>query len=53
MRADRLSSYRQWGASIEEALAGEFEGGMPAIAEAVAGAAAFAAGKGRGGSFDD
>ena len=54
LRADRESSYRQWGMSIEEALIAEGEGGLEPLArEAKAGAARFAAGKGRGGGFAD
>jgi enoyl-CoA hydratase len=52
LRADRRSAYEQWDLPMDEALANELDGGMRAIAEAVAGAAQFAAGKGRHGSFD-
>lgn len=55
MRADRLSSYRQFDAgSLEEALLTEYRGGEPALlAESLAGATKFARGAGRGGSFTD
>ena len=52
MRADRMSAYRQWDYELREALIAEGEGGKPVIeAESRAGAARFAAGKGRGGNF--
>jgi len=53
MRADRLSSIRQWDLSFSDALAREFEGGMRAVAsgETQAGAARFASGEGRHGDF--
>ena len=53
MRADRLNAIEQWGASIPEAMRIEFDRGTRAGAEAAAGAAEFASGKGRHGSFDD
>lgn len=54
MNSDRLSAYEQWGMSIDAAIANEFQHGMDALQqEAASGAAAFASGKGRGGSFDD
>jgi enoyl-CoA hydratase len=54
LRTDRMSSYRQWGLSAEEALHAEGRAGAgPLFAEAEAGAARFAAGRGRGGRFDD
>ena len=52
LRSDRRSSYEQWGQDIAVALAGEARLGLPALqAEGRAGAARFADGKGRGGSF--
>ena len=52
LRSDRRSSYEQWGMDLGEALANEARLGMPALeAESRNGAARFAAGKGRGGSF--
>jgi len=54
MKADRMSMYHQWGHSIESALRIEALGGKEALRnEAVAGAARFAGGKGRHGSFTD
>lgn len=52
MRADRLSSYQQWGNDITTALRQESRGGeAPLRAEAVHGAARFASGLGRSGDF--
>ena len=54
LRSDRRSSYEQWGLDVAEALVNEGRRGAPALqAEARSGAARFAAGKGRGGSFGD
>ena len=55
MRGDRQSSYEQWGFGLEEALARETKIGMEVIAsgETAAGAARFASGAGRHGSFED
>jgi enoyl-CoA hydratase len=54
MRADRASAYAQWDLPLAEALRREGAGGFPVIeAEAVAGAARFAAGAGRHGRFGD
>ena len=54
MRGDRLSSYEQWGLSLDDALAREFEHGMRGLqADAVAGAQRFAGGAGRHGSFEN
>jgi enoyl-CoA hydratase len=54
MRADRASAYAQWDLPLAEALRREGAGGFPIIeAEAVAGAARFAAGAGRHGRFGD
>jgi enoyl-CoA hydratase len=51
--ADRASAYLQWDLPLAEALRREGAGGYPVIAaEAVAGAARFAAGAGRHGRFD-
>jgi enoyl-CoA hydratase len=52
LRADRASSYRQWGSSLEEALRFEgVQGEKPLREEAIAGATRFAAGLGRSGDF--
>ncbi len=52
--ADRASAYGQWDLPLAEALRREGAGGWPVIAaEAVPGAARFAAGAGRHGRFDD
>jgi enoyl-CoA hydratase len=54
LRSDRRSSYEQWGFDLAAALINEGRRGAPALeAEARSGAARFAAGKGRGGSFGD
>jgi enoyl-CoA hydratase len=55
MRADRRSAYEQWDRPLDLALHGEWERGLDAIraGETLAGASRFAAGRGRGGSFDD
>ena len=54
LRADRASAYAQWDLPLAEALRREGAGGYPVIAaEAVAGAARFAAGAGRHGRFGD
>jgi enoyl-CoA hydratase len=52
MRADRRSSYQQWGQPLDRALAGEYELGLGVIrsGETRAGAARFAAGEGRHGT---
>ncbi len=52
LRSDRRSSYEQWGLDVAGALVNEGKRGAPALQqESRAGAARFAAGKGRGGSF--
>src|SRR5215204_4235646 len=52
LRSDRRSSYEQWGLDVAEALVNEGKRGAPALQqESRAGAARFAAGKGRGGNF--
>lgn len=54
MNSDRLSAYEQAGLTLHEAIQNEFRRGMAALEqEAVSGASRFAAGKGRGGSFED
>ena len=53
MNSDRRSSYEQWDLEMDAALARELELGGANLASAQAGAARFAGGKGRGGSFDD
>jgi len=53
MRGDRLSAYEAFDLSFEEALANEFNRGMASLrADAGRGAARFAGGAGRHGSFD-
>jgi enoyl-CoA hydratase len=53
MRGDRLSAYEQFDLSFEEAMANEFNRGMASLrADAGRGAARFAGGAGRHGSFD-
>ena len=54
MRNDRLSSYRQWDLSLDEALREETRLGLEVIAsgETRKGASRFAAGKGRHGDFE-
>jgi enoyl-CoA hydratase len=51
VRADRRSAYETHGLPVRAALEREWRNGMPAMAEAVAGAGAFASGKGRHGDF--
>jgi enoyl-CoA hydratase len=53
VRGDRRSAYEQWSLSLEDALRNETRLGMEVIAsgETLAGAARFAAGAGRHGSF--
>lgn len=52
MRADRHSALTQWDLALDEALRAEGVGGIePLMREAVAGAARFVGGEGRGGSF--
>lgn len=54
MRTDRMSSYRQWGMSIEDALTNEAREGLKPLAEEAAkGASRFSEGRGRGGNFGD
>jgi enoyl-CoA hydratase len=54
MLADRASAYAQWDLPLAEALRREGAGGFPVVqAEALAGAARFAAGAGRHGRFGD
>lgn len=53
LRADRLSSFNQWGKSVEDALRFEArEGARPLREEARGGATRFAGGLGRSGDFD-
>lgn len=54
MRADRLSSYRQWDLPLDEALRQETRGGLEVIrsGETRAGATRFAKGAGRHGKFE-
>lgn len=51
MRADRRSAYAQWDHAWDDAMRGEFEGGVKVLAEGVEGARRFRDGAGRGGSF--
>lgn len=51
MLADRASAYAQWDLPLPEALQQEWERGKACIAEGLEGAARFAAGAGRHGSF--
>ena len=55
LRSDRLSACEQWDLSYPEAMRNEFRRGMSVIesGETVGGASRFAAGRGRGGKFDD
>ena len=54
MRGDRLSAIEQWDFTYAEAMANEFAHGRVALAAGASdGAARFAAGKGRGGRFDE
>ena len=55
MRSDRLSAYTQWDQPLDSALIQETELGLAVIksGETAAGAARFAAGKGRHGNFDE
>ena len=55
MRADRLSALRQWDLEEEDAIANEMRGGLAVIAsgETLSGAARFAAGVGRHGTFGE
>lgn len=54
MRADRLSAYAQFDLDLPAALRAEGAGGVAVLAaEAIPGAARFAAGKGRHGRFDE
>lgn len=54
MRADRASAYAGWSRDLDAALRAEAQRGQPVLrAETGAGAARFAAGKGRGGDFGD
>src|SRR5882724_6234811 len=54
LRADRLSAYEQWGMPFEQAMRNEFRRGADVIrsGETLVGAARFAAGAGRHGSFE-
>lgn len=49
LRADRLSAYHQHDLSLDDALAAELSGGVPALTEALGMARRFAAGAGRHG----
>ena len=53
LRADRLSALQQWDLEEEDAIANEMRGGLEVIAsgETLSGAARFASGAGRHGTF--
>src|SRR5690606_7664914 len=53
LRADRLSTIRQWALDIEPGLAREWESANTFRTEGMTGAARFSSGKGRGGDFGD
>ena len=55
LRSDRMSAYEQWDLPYDRALANEFDHGRKVLStgETVKGASRFAAGKGRGGRFDE
>ena len=55
LRSDRLSACEQWGMSLEDGLANEFQRGLQVIEsrETVEGATRFASGKGRHGDFEN
>lgn len=54
LRGDRRSARAQWGLDEEQAMAQELRIGQASLAsDGVQGAGRFAAGRGRGGSFDD
>jgi enoyl-CoA hydratase len=54
LRADRASAYAGWSRDLDDALRAEARRGAPVVAaESRAGAARFAAGKGRGGDFSE
>jgi enoyl-CoA hydratase len=53
MRADRMSAIRQWSLGPAEALIGEWASAETFRSEGAAGAARFAAGKGRSGDFGE
>jgi enoyl-CoA hydratase len=55
LKGDRMSVYEQWDLDYVKAMTNEFVHGAKTLqsGESRAGAARFAAGKGRGGSFDD
>jgi len=54
MRGDRMSSYRQWGLDLQDALAEETRIGLEVIrsGETAEGARRFADGAGRHGAFE-
>jgi enoyl-CoA hydratase len=53
MNLDRASVYRQWDLPFEHAMRAEFAAGVAAVAAGgQSGAARFAGGAGRGGTFD-
>ncbi|MGB3808683.1 MAG: crotonase/enoyl-CoA hydratase family protein [Parvibaculum sp.] len=55
LKHDRMSAYEQWDLPYDRAMANELEHGRKVLitGETVKGAARFAAGKGRGGRFDE
>nr|WHW29742.1 putative enoyl-CoA hydratase [uncultured bacterium] len=54
MRGDRMSAYEQWGLTLPEAIANEFDKGIVAVeqGETLSGATAFSEGRGRHGTFE-
>jgi enoyl-CoA hydratase len=53
LRADRRSAYEQDGLSVTDAMENELAVGRASLDQALRGAARFADGAGRGGSFSD
>ena len=53
LRGDRAAALEGMGLSVDDALAVELEHGLASLRQAAEGAARFAAGHGRGGSFED
>ncbi|HEU4657587.1 MAG TPA: crotonase/enoyl-CoA hydratase family protein [Capillimicrobium sp.] len=53
LRGDRASAYEAFGLPVAEGMAVELEHGRASLEQAVRGAARFAQGAGRGGSFED
>lgn len=53
MLSDRASAYEQWGLSESAGIQNELKHGAAVLVDGVKGAAKFASGAGRGGSFED